>query len=1253
MGTTTVGTIGLNMVLNSAGFRRSLQNVQSQANTAGTRISNSFKKIGTAIAAAFSAKMIASFGKSCMDLGSDLAEVQNVVDVTFTSMSDSVNKWSQNAAKSYGLSETMAKKYVGLYGTMSRQFGFTEEQAYNMSTALAGLSGDVASYYNITQDEAYTKLKSVFSGETETLKDIGIVMTQNALDAYALANGYRKTTSEMTESEKVALRYNFILNQLNNVSGDFSRTQDSWANQTRILKLNFDSLKASIGQGLITAFTPLLKMLNQLVEKAKELSSTFSNSMSSLFGSTSANNSSAAGTAVETLTNDANNSAAAIDNITESAEKAKRSVAGFDKLNIISQDTSATNNNSNNDNSMAISNGKSSPIATAMDNLTSSWNAKSKKLLDSVKGTMGKIKTAISEVGKSWSRVWNNGTGQKFLDNIKNLISDIIDNVGSVADAFTKAWNKAGLGDSVIQSFIDKANSLIELIDVIAVDFGEVWNNGTGVRIWENILSTIRNCNNATKTLRDKIKEAWEKNDTGKKLWGDILGIVEDITGFLNDMSEIHLEWLENLDLSPLMTGVEKLAGAFRELLKACGDKLKTVYKNILLPLAKWTIEKGVPKLVEMLAKALKGVSDIIKQISPTTLDAIAGAVAGLGTAFFAFKAGQALASGITKVKTAMKLLMTTLEAHPIIALVSGVAAAITGLVTAIKLSNDTRWKDLGFEDVSNDMQNALDRINECKDNINEMCEEIDTSLGETSAEMGVIDEYKTRLDELLSKAELTPEEQADLVTIGDYFSKKYPDFENAWNSYIEKDDKGKITLTENADVIKGKLDELIAKYKQVAATSALTNLAEENQTRYIKAQGNIENAAVAYQEAQQALADFKEEWNFDEDDLDYPDFYTWQSTGKTTGFKGNATVGDLKKQYNDLTEKLSEAESAYDSTAKQAAQLQLNSNDLSRMQAVVNGNYDDASAVLMAYNATLITSTDIENSKWKSLDNLKSKAKEVAKDTGSNVVFGMNNGIDSVKEQIKEKGLESAALYLDALNGKEGLDEHSPSKKTYQSGVYAVQGLANGISDSADTLKTPLQSIIEKFQKTWQRIKGVFTDGDGFVKIKDAIWSVFKNAINALISGINSLIRKPFDMLNGAFDNVRNFEFFGQKVFDWLPKIEAPQIPKLAKGGIVKSPTLAVVGDNAGANTGNPEVIAPLNKLQQMINTSNGQDVVILGQILDYLKRIYEMFVVFRNNGGNMYEFVAKLNGSTLFDEMIKQNEMYKRRHNGKSAFA
>lgn len=282
-------------------------------------------------------------------LGSDLAEVQNVVDTTFTSMSDSVNNWAKNAKSSYGLSETMAKKYVGLFGAMSSAFGFTEKEAYNMSTTLAGLAGDVASFFNTSQDEAYTKLKSVFSGETETLKDLGIVMTQNALDAYALASGYNKTTSAMTEQEKVALRYNFVLDQLKTASGDFVRTQNAWANQIRILQLRWQSFMATVGDGLINILTPCVKILNTLLDKLETVANWFNQIIKGIFGNsnitTSAITEDLAIASDETadLANSADEAAKALEDVADSTNEIYRNLASYDKLNVLGQESSLQN----------------------------------------------------------------------------------------------------------------------------------------------------------------------------------------------------------------------------------------------------------------------------------------------------------------------------------------------------------------------------------------------------------------------------------------------------------------------------------------------------------------------------------------------------------------------------------------------------------------------------------------------------------------------------------------------------------------------------------------------------------------------------------------------------------------------------------------------------------------------------------------------------------------------------------------------
>lgn len=331
MANDSVGQIGLDLVVNKGSFDKQMAGIQGLA-----------VKAGKALAGAFAIKKIVDFSAKCIELGSDLQEVQNVVDVTFPRMKKQVDSFAQNAAESFGLSETMAKRFTGTFGAMAKAFGFNEKAAYDMSTTLTGLAGDVASFYNISQDEAYTKLKSVFTGETESLKDLGIVMTQSALDSYALANGFGKTTQKMTEAEKVALRYKFVQEQLTGAAGDFLRTSDGWANQVRVLKLQFDSLKATIGQGLINVLTPAIKVINTIIGKLMSLANAFKSFTDLITGKSSTGGgvtASAAG--MEAVAAAADNANAAVSGAGSAAKKAAKDMkgitTGIDELNIIQQ----------------------------------------------------------------------------------------------------------------------------------------------------------------------------------------------------------------------------------------------------------------------------------------------------------------------------------------------------------------------------------------------------------------------------------------------------------------------------------------------------------------------------------------------------------------------------------------------------------------------------------------------------------------------------------------------------------------------------------------------------------------------------------------------------------------------------------------------------------------------------------------------------------------------------------------------------
>ncbi|MCI8396153.1 MAG: hypothetical protein HFJ52_00120 [Clostridia bacterium] len=345
---TNVGAVNFDLLLNSNPFNNGIKKAGDTVKKSG--IDSSLKKIGKLAMAAFSVKAVVNFTKECLELGSNLAEVQNVVDVTFGNLNGEVDTFAKNAIDQFGLGQTVAKQYMGTFGAMAKAFDFNNDAALEMSKTLTGLVGDVASFYNLSSDVAYTKLKSVFTGETETLKDLGVVMTQNALDQYALANGYGKTTAKMSEQEKTALRYQFVLDKLSIAQGDFARTSDGWANQTRVLSLRFNELKASLGQGFINLFTPIVKGINWVISKLQVLADAFKSFTEFITGHK--NDTSGLGnvaTDVSNITNSADNASDAVAGIGNSATKASKQMkqlASFDTANVLKDNSSSASGSS-------------------------------------------------------------------------------------------------------------------------------------------------------------------------------------------------------------------------------------------------------------------------------------------------------------------------------------------------------------------------------------------------------------------------------------------------------------------------------------------------------------------------------------------------------------------------------------------------------------------------------------------------------------------------------------------------------------------------------------------------------------------------------------------------------------------------------------------------------------------------------------------------------------------------------------------
>lgn len=226
---------------------------------------DAFSRLAKAIGLVMIARKALDTIKTGIDYASDLAEVQNVVDVTFGSATEAINLWSKECLAAYGMNEVSAKRYAGTIGAMLKSSGLAGDAIVDMSKDMVGLAGDMASFYNLDLETAFEKIRSGISGETEPLKQLGINMSVANLEAYALSQGITTAYNEMSQAEQVMLRYNYLMSTTADAQGDFARTQDSYANQTRLLSESWLEFTGIMAEQLLPVLTTIVSWLNNIV----------------------------------------------------------------------------------------------------------------------------------------------------------------------------------------------------------------------------------------------------------------------------------------------------------------------------------------------------------------------------------------------------------------------------------------------------------------------------------------------------------------------------------------------------------------------------------------------------------------------------------------------------------------------------------------------------------------------------------------------------------------------------------------------------------------------------------------------------------------------------------------------------------------------------------------------------------------------------------------------------------------------------
>lgn len=551
------GSIRINTKLDRNGFNQGLN-----------AIAGSLKKLGGAMGVAFGVTAMVKFGKEALNIASDLTEVQNVVETAFGAMSSQVDTWAKNSIQQFGLSELAAKRTASTYMAMNAGMGMVGQGAANMAMEVAGRTADIASFFNTSQEEADTMLKSIWTGETESLKQIGVVMTQTNLDAYALANGFGKTTQQMTQSEQVMLRYQYVMNQTRLAAGDFVKTQDSWANQTRILSEQWKQFLGIIGQGLIQVLTPALKFLNQMMGVLIQWAQTFTAVTGALFGKqqAQANASAAAVGNVADASNAAADGQNALVGATKKAGKeAKGALASFDQLNVLERSTADTG--------AAPGTGAATGVGTAV-------------AVPALEGEIGAgvtispdLQRAIDAIGNMflpWKSAWAS-YGSSILASLQSMLSNIATLAQGIGSTIASWWASEH-GQSLANTTLGMFQQIASAADRITQAVLGIWNNG-GSEVFYNLMT----------------------------LGGNVVEIIEIIIGYIAETYADLVEWFAP-DAESALGGVnDKIsqANSFLEWLKTDGKPiLEVLGTTIGVVTAAWLGYKAVMLAVNIATKA-------------------------------------------------------------------------------------------------------------------------------------------------------------------------------------------------------------------------------------------------------------------------------------------------------------------------------------------------------------------------------------------------------------------------------------------------------------------------------------------------------------------------------------------------------------------------------------------------------------------------------------------------------------------------
>lgn len=564
-----------------ASASKSLDAYNSKSRGAKTHTGGLFSAISSLVSGARNVKStflaISSAFSFFYDESAEYIEQLNLFNVAMGSASQSASAFAQKVSDAMGIDPGKWMEYQGTLNMMIEGFGVASDKAQIMSQNLTQLSYDYSSLMNVDVSTAFDKIQSAMSGQIKGLKEYGNNVSVAMVKQTGLKYGLQGNVSTWNQNTQAIMRYITIMNNASKVDvfNDMARTINTPSNAVRILAQQFKVLRRAIGNiasVFATAVIPYIQVAVELLNK-------FANFVAGLFGfklpTIDYSGLEKGSGAMDDMADSAKDAGSSVGGATKKVKDLKKELQtlGFDELNIL--------NSPKNDSDSGGSGGGSGG--------------------GGIGGGAG-----IGDIDLPQ---------YDFLKGLKKDTDEIEKRLKELFKPVTDSWNKYGKG--VMDSFKFALNELSELTKSIGRSFGEVWQNGTGKKTVSEILLIVKNLCDFVGYLAKRFREAWDEAGLGTKIIQNLWDAANNLLHSVEDISEQLSNFAFYLDFKPALKSVYSLSKAFKELSDIVGKYLSDAFKNVLLPLAKWGIEKVIPTGVSALADALKGVSGALKNLRP------------------------------------------------------------------------------------------------------------------------------------------------------------------------------------------------------------------------------------------------------------------------------------------------------------------------------------------------------------------------------------------------------------------------------------------------------------------------------------------------------------------------------------------------------------------------------------------------------------------------------------------------------------